>query len=114
MVLTTELHKTLEEEEIVFFLLLEASVREENVKRFHFKNYHFNFLPKSRKLASGILIGTCKPLQHIFSIVKSINVDEKKEIIKLTVCKTDNHVKIFGIYAPPQNNPALSFLDVSR
>lgn len=112
MVLTTKLHKTLEIED--YSLLLEASVREENLKRFHFKNYHFNFLPKSMKIASGILMGICKPLKDIFSIVKCINVDEKTEIIKLTICKSDNYVKVFGIYIPPpqKNNPALSFLDV--
>jgi hypothetical protein len=43
-----------------------------------------------------------------------MNVDEKREIIKLTVWKNDNHVKVSGIYILPHNNPALSFLDVSR
>jgi hypothetical protein len=41
------------------------------------------------------------------------NVD-KTEIVKLNVWKNENHVKVFGIYNPPQNNPALSLLEVSK
>jgi hypothetical protein len=96
------------------FVSFEANVTEETIKDFHFKNYHLNFIPKSRQIASGILIGTCKSLKHIFSIVKKMNSVDKTEIIKLNVWKTENHVKVFGIYNPPQNNPALSLLDVTK
>jgi hypothetical protein len=35
------------------------------------------------------------------------NVDKTK-IIKLNVWRNENHVKVFGIYKPPQNSPALT------
>jgi hypothetical protein len=73
-----------------------------------------NFLPKSQQIARGIFIGTCKPLRHIFSIVKKINDVDKTKIIKLNVWKNENHVKVFGIHNTPQNNPPLSLLDVSK
>jgi hypothetical protein len=41
------------------------------------------------------------------------NVD-KTDIIKLNVWKNENHVKVFDIYNPPQNNPALSLLHVTK
>jgi hypothetical protein len=40
-----EFHKTLDDEESVVFYILEASVREENEKYLHLKNYDLNFLP---------------------------------------------------------------------
>jgi hypothetical protein len=110
----TELHKTLEVKELDTFCIFKANVTEETIKYFHFKNYHLNFLPKLRKIASGILIGTHKPPKHIFSIVKKMNSVDKTEIIKLNVPKNEKHVKVFGIYNPPQNNPALSLLDVTK
>jgi hypothetical protein len=53
-------------------------------------------------------------MKHIFSIVKKMNSVDKTEIIKLNVWKNENHIKVFGIYNPPQNNPALSVLDVTK
>jgi exonuclease III len=91
----------LEDKEIDAFCIFEANVMEETIKYFQFKNYHLNFLPKSRQMASGILIGTRKPLKHIFSIVKKINNVDKTKIIKLNVWKNENYVKVFGIYNPP-------------
>jgi exonuclease III len=107
-------NKTLEDKEIDAFCIFEAKVMEEAIKCFHFKNYHLNFLPKSRQIASGILIGTHKPLKHIFSIVKKMNSVDKTKIIRLNVWKNENHIKVFGIYNPHQNNPALSLLDVTK
>jgi hypothetical protein len=43
-----------------------------------------------------------------------MNKVDKAEIIKLNVWKNENHVKVFGIYNPLQNNPALSLLDVTK
>jgi hypothetical protein len=43
-----------------------------------------------------------------------MNDVDKTEIIKLNVWKNENHIKVLGIYNPPQNNPALSLLDVSK
>jgi exonuclease III len=110
----TELHRTLEDKEIGAFCIFKANVTEETIKYFHFKNYHLNFLPKSQQIASGILTGTRKPLNHIFSIVKKMNDVDKTKIIKLNVWKNENHVKVSGIYNTPQNNPVLSLLDVSK
>lgn len=56
-------------------------VREENVKYFHLKNYHSNFVPKSRQTASDILIGTLKTMKHIFNIAESMNDFDKTEIL---------------------------------
>jgi hypothetical protein len=65
-----ELHKTLEAEEMNIFRVLEASVIEENIKCFHFKNFSLNFISECRHIASGILTESCKPLEHVFSAVK--------------------------------------------
>jgi hypothetical protein len=43
-----------------------------------------------------------------------MNGVDKTEIVKLNVWKNENHVKVFGTYNPPQNNPALSLLDVTK
>jgi hypothetical protein len=43
-----------------------------------------------------------------------MNDVDKTEIIKLNVWKNENHVKVYGIYNPPQNNPSLSLLGVSK
>jgi hypothetical protein len=43
-----------------------------------------------------------------------MNDVDKTKIINLNVWKNEKHVKVFGIYNPPQNNPALSLLDVSK
>jgi hypothetical protein len=72
----SELHKTLEDEEtnvfVHFKLLLEKSV-----KYFLLKNYP-NFLPNSRQIASGILIGTHKTMKHIFNIAESMKSTRQK------------------------------------
>jgi hypothetical protein len=87
---------------------------EGNIKYFNFKNYNLNFLPKSRQIASGILIRTHKPLKHIFSTVERMNDVDKVEI-KLNVWRNNNHVKVSGIYNPPLKTTLLSLLlDVSR
>jgi hypothetical protein len=103
----------LEDKEIDAFCIFKANMIEKTIKYSHFKNYHLNFLPKSQKIASGILTGIYKPLKHIFSIVKKMNSVDKTKIIKLNVWKNEN-IKVFGIYNPPQNNPTLSLLDVTK
>jgi hypothetical protein len=107
----TELHKILKGGAIDVLCAGSLCNRRE-YRILHFKNYHLNFLSKSRQTASGIFIGTCKPLKHVFSIIKRVIDADKVEIIKLNVWKSDNYVKIFGIYNHPQKNPALILLDV--
>lgn len=85
----TEHCKTLEDEETDVF----AIVREENVKYFNLKNYHLNFVPKSRQIASDILIRTCKTIKHEFSVTESMNDFDKTEIIILTVWKMATTLK---------------------
>jgi hypothetical protein len=43
-----------------------------------------------------------------------MNDVDKIQITKLHVWKKKNHAKLPGIYNSPQNNPALTFIDVSR
>jgi hypothetical protein len=43
-----------------------------------------------------------------------MNSVDKTKIIKLNVWKNENHVKVFDIYNPPQNNLVLSLLDVTK
>jgi hypothetical protein len=43
-----------------------------------------------------------------------MNDVDKTDITKLNVWKNKNHVKVFGIYNPHQNNPALSLLHVTK
>jgi ribonuclease HI len=110
----SELRKTLEDEEIDVFCILEANVTEENIKYLNLENYNLNLLPKSRQIASGILVGAHKRLKHTFSIVKRMIDADKVEIVKLQVWKNDHSAKIFGIYNPPNNDPDLRLVDVSQ
>ncbi|KAI5752692.1 hypothetical protein M8J77_019486 [Diaphorina citri] len=107
----TELHKILVENDVDMFCIMEANLTNENLN-FNMSGYTLHILPKSRQIASGILIGIKTNLMATFSILKEMNINDKIEITKTDIWKNNEHFKVYSCYNPPNNSPDMSILNI--
>lgn len=109
----SELMKTLDEEKVDVFVVLEANINEVNKTYYEFTNYQMHFLHKSRQIASGILVGVRSGIRNDFTIIKQMNEQDKLEVMKLEVWICNQHFVIYGLYNPPNNKPNLDIINIS-
>lgn len=91
----TELQKTLQKEDIPVFIKLEANITDKKLKYFIFSNYQMHLLPKSHQVASDILVGVWRGLVNEFMIIKSMDVIDFCEMIKLDLWVKKLHFQIY-------------------
>ena len=109
----SELAIVLDEQSVDIFIIVEANITPETIKYYSIRNYQIQYMPKSRQIASGILIGVHKNLINKFTIIKTMDEDDRMEVIKIDVWKQENHFKIYGLYNPPNNVPNMEVLELS-
>ena len=108
-----ELAKILHEENVDVFCIVEANTLDENLKYFEIRDYKLYNLPKTRQIASGILVGIHKDITHKFYRVKEMHDTDKCEIVRIETWKLNNHITIYGLYNPPNNKPDLCSLEIN-
>ncbi|GFT48728.1 probable RNA-directed DNA polymerase from transposon BS [Trichonephila clavipes] len=90
-------------QDIDVFIIVEANLSHDSLKLHTFGTYCTKILPKSRRIASGILVGVRKGLISDFQEISNLSSYNGAEIIKLDVWKLKRHFKVYGCYSPPGN-----------
>ncbi|GFV83855.1 probable RNA-directed DNA polymerase from transposon BS [Trichonephila clavipes] len=90
-------------QDIDVFIIVEANLSHDSLKLHTFGPYCTKILPKSRRIASGILVGVRKGLISDFHEISNLSSYNGAEIIKLDVWKRKRHFKVYGCYSPPGN-----------
>ena len=109
----TELTNILYNKAIDLFIIAEANVTAESLKFYNFQDFQMHLLPKSRQIASGILVGVRAKLINYFLQIKTMNDNDKMEAIKIEVWKENRHLQVYGVYNPPNNVPNLDILEAT-
>ncbi|GFT98723.1 probable RNA-directed DNA polymerase from transposon BS [Trichonephila clavipes] len=99
----TQLMSILISQDIDVFIIVEANLSHDSLKLHTFGPYCTKILPKSRRIASGILVGVRKGLISDFHEISNLSSYNGAEIIKLDVWKRKRHFKVYGCYSPPGN-----------
>ncbi len=99
----TQLLTTLTSYDVDVFIFVEANLSHDSFKFHSFGPYYTRILPKSRRIASGILVGVKKDWTSDFHEISNFSSYNGAEIIKLDVWKMKRHFKIYGCYSPPAN-----------
>ncbi|GFX24818.1 uncharacterized protein LOC103524116 [Trichonephila clavipes] len=99
----TQLMSTLISQDIDVFIIVEANLSHDSLKLHTFGSYCTKILPKSRRIASGILVGVRKGLISDFHEISILSSYNGAEIIKLDVWKRKRHFRVYGCYSPPGN-----------
>ncbi|GFV60397.1 hypothetical protein TNCV_3470321 [Trichonephila clavipes] len=99
----TQLMSILISQDIDVFIIVEANLSHDSLKLHNFGPYCTKILPKSRRIASGILVGVRKGLISDFHEISNLFSYNGAQIIKLDVWKRKRHFKIYGCYSPPGN-----------
>ncbi|GFV38803.1 hypothetical protein TNCV_1004451 [Trichonephila clavipes] len=99
----TQLMSILISQDIDVFIIVEANLSHDSLKLHTFGPYYTKILPKSRRIASGILVGVRKGLISDFHEISNLSSYNGAEIIKLDVWKRKRHFKVYGCYSPPGN-----------
>ncbi|GFT94340.1 uncharacterized protein LOC103523941 [Trichonephila clavipes] len=90
-------------QDIDVFIIVEDYLSHDSLKLHTFGPYCTKILPKSRRIASGILVGVRKGLISDFHEISNLSSYNGAEIIKLDVWKRKRHFKVYGCYSPPGN-----------
>ncbi|GFS74956.1 hypothetical protein TNCV_1396241 [Trichonephila clavipes] len=104
----TQLMSILISQDIDVFIIVEANLSHDSLKLHTFGPYCTKILPKSRRIASGILVGVRKGLISDFHEISNLSSYNGAEIIKLDVWKRKRHFKVYGCYSP-RGNTKLDF-----
>ncbi|GFT90936.1 hypothetical protein TNCV_4995161 [Trichonephila clavipes] len=99
----TQLMSILISQDIDVFIIVEANLSHDSLKLHTFGPYCTKILPKSRRIASGILVGVRKGLISDFHEISNLSSYNGAEIIKLDVWKRKRHFKVYCCYSPPGN-----------
>ncbi|GFV57532.1 probable RNA-directed DNA polymerase from transposon BS [Trichonephila clavipes] len=99
----TQLMSILISQDIDVFIIVEANLSHDSLKLHTFGPYCTKILPKSRRIASGILVGVRKGLILDFHEISNLSSHNGAEMIKLDVWKRKRHFKVYGCYSPPGN-----------
>ncbi|GFW09549.1 probable RNA-directed DNA polymerase from transposon X-element [Trichonephila clavipes] len=99
----TQLMSILISQDIDVFIIVEANLSHYSLKLHTFGPYCTKILPKSRRIASGILVCVRKGLISDFHEISNLSSYNGAEIIKLDVWKRKRHFKVYGCYSPPGN-----------
>ncbi|GFV93276.1 hypothetical protein TNCV_386401 [Trichonephila clavipes] len=100
-------------QDIDVFIIVEANLSHDSLKLHTFEPYCTKILPKSRRIASGILVGVRKGLISDFHEISNLSSYNGAEIIKLDVWKRKRHFKVYGCYSPPGNTKLVCVCDFS-
>ncbi|GFX49465.1 uncharacterized protein TNCV_4901071 [Trichonephila clavipes] len=90
-------------QDIDVFIIVEANLSHDSLKLHTFGPYCTKILPKTRRIASGILVGVRKGLISDFHEISNLSSYNGAEIIKLDAWKRKRHFKVYGCYSPPGN-----------
>ena len=110
----TELRRLLHKEDIDVFGIMETNISKDQKTYYNMKGYVTYLLPKTRQVASGILIGVKTNVMSRFKIEKEMNEADKIEIVKLELWKNKEHFTIYFVYNPPNNIPDLDLLEITN
>ncbi|GFV70300.1 hypothetical protein TNCV_4540821 [Trichonephila clavipes] len=99
----TQLMSILISQDIDVFIIVEANLSHDSLKLHTFGPYCTKILPKSRRIANGILVGVRKGLISDFHEISNLSSYNGAGIIKLDVWKRKRHFKVYGCYSPPGN-----------
>lgn len=107
-----ELMKILEDRDIDVFTIQEANLSEEQEIYFEMDQYNTHILPKTRQIASGIFTGIKRHIKATIQIKKTMEEQDKSEIVKIEVWKSNYHYRIYSIYNPPDNKLNLDSIPI--
>lgn len=92
------------------FAIVEAGASTDSLNFYKSKGYVLYSLPRSRQIASGIIVGAKSSITVKFKLLHKMQ-DNKFEAVELNLWKNNTRTKFIFAYNPPGNTPLTKILD---
>ena len=84
--------------DVDLYVIVEAGAATEFSEFYQTTGYCSHILPRSRQVASGIIVGIKNNLCSKFEIIHEMQDDDKVEIILAHIWKNNKHFTVIGLY----------------
>ncbi|GFT85467.1 uncharacterized protein TNCV_498001 [Trichonephila clavipes] len=101
-----ELKTILKREDSDVFAIVEAGASTDHLEYYRHHDYVFYTLPRSRQIASSIIVGIKNTITANFKILHEMQ-DNTFEAVELNLWKGNTQTKLIFAYNPPRNPPLI-------
>lgn len=106
----SELKTILTRENGDVFAIVEAGASTDALEYYRHRNFVLYALPRSRQIASGIIVGVRNSITGNFRVLHEMD-DNKFEAVELSLWKDNIRTKLIFVYNPPGNHPLTQILE---
>lgn len=92
------------------FAIVEAGASTDSLDFYRHRDYVIYALPRSRQIASGIIVGVKKTITTNFKIIHEMQ-ENKFEAVEVNLWKNNARTKLVFVYNPPGNSPLTQILE---